>query len=183
MHSVGDLYKIQTPKDLERIFESINGYKYWHLLRGEELAQEETKSSSISQSKVLVQGEKLPRNTRDIVMHLALKASQRLRFKNFTTNEVTLYLRLINKQTFKQSQKIIRSSDSHTISKALLACFDKILKISKQTLIQKVSLVLTNLDKPSNQLSLLDFAGAKKKNNVSKLLMLLMTNTEPIQSH
>lgn len=168
--SVSDLYEQKSPGDLERIFGSITGQRYFYLLRGVDLGIQETKKTSISQSKVLIEDEKIIQNARQVTMQLALKATARLRSQNLTSSKVTLQINCLNKQTLKQSQKTQKANDSHTLSKALLNCFDLLLQNTKITHIQKISLTLTTLEEPTNQLPLIDLSSQKKKNKVSKVL-------------
>ncbi len=170
INSVSDLYQQQTPSDLERVFDSITGQRYFYLLRGVDLALQETKKASISQSKVLIEDEKTIQNARQVTMQLALKAAARLRSQNLTSSKVTLHIDYPNKQTFKQSQKTQKASDSQTLSKAILQCFDALLQSAKISIINKISLTLTNLEAPTKQLSFIDLRGQKKKNKVSKVL-------------
>ncbi|MES2214775.1 MAG: DNA-directed DNA polymerase [Pseudomonadota bacterium] len=168
--SVSDLYEQKSPGDLERIFRSITGQRYFYLLRGVDLATQETKKASISQSKVLIEDEKTIQNARQVTMQLALKAAARLRYQNFTAGKVMLQINCPNKHTLKQSQKTPQASDSQTLSKALLHCFDSLLQNTKINIINKISLTLTNLEEPTNQLSLIDLSSQKKKSKVSKAL-------------
>lgn len=168
--SVSDLYKQKSPSDLARVFGSVTGQRYFYLLRGVDLAIQETKKASISQSKVLIEDEKTIQSARKVTMQLALKAAARLRSQNLTTSKVMLQIDYSNKQTLKQSQKIPQANDSQTLSKALLYCFDALLQNAKINIINKISLTLTNLEEPTNQLSLIDISGQKKKSKVSKAL-------------
>lgn len=176
VYKVDDLYKKETPGDLGRIFGSIIGKKYWYLLRGVDFEEEETKKSSISQSKVLIEEERSVQKAREVTMQLILKAASRLRSQNLTAAKVTIQINLQNKDTIKKSEKILRTDDSHTLSKAILTCFDLLTKklnnhkASINTLIQKVSLTLTDLEEPTRQLSLMDLPNLKKKSKVSKAL-------------
>lgn len=173
--SVNDLYNLKTPKDLERAFGNINGYRYFYLIRGEDIQDNSTKTSSVSQSRVLTAEESSSKTSREVLMHLSLKAAQRLRFKEKTTNKVSIELKLHDKRILKASKKITRGNDSITISKAILTCFDDLLKNSHFKTIQKVSLVLSNIEDPTQQRSLFDFTNTKKKDSISKVLDVINT--------
>jgi DNA polymerase-4 len=151
--TISHLYTLPEEK-LHHAFGSIAGRRYWYLLRGIDLPTEATQKSSISQSRVLIEEERLLPNARKITIKLILKSAARLRSANLTTGKVTLQLDIAtNKQskaqayvqsqsqtqTLKQSVKILRTNDSLSLSQAILSCFDSLTQDPKQEQLSFIS--------------------------------------------
>lgn len=158
--SVEKLYQ-QDFRALKVAWGSIMGEKCWHLLRGADLALEETTKTTIGHSKVLAPEQRGVAVARDIALTLLLKAAVRIRAKNLTTSAIELSITTSNNTILKTRTKVIASSDSHTLSQALLKAFDKLIEANKVTLIKKISINLNGLAGESPQLTFADLQANK----------------------
>ncbi len=169
IHSIADLYKLNSHR-LQSAWGSIVGKRYWYLLRGVDLPLAETKKSTISQSRVLIQEERQLSEARKIAMALILKAAFRAREKQLLASQIICQIDLANKRTYKQSFKITATNDSKSLSQCILSYWDQTFDGIKELQIKKISITLSNLAPDSGQLCLMDSNNQKKRDYISKAI-------------
>jgi len=169
INSVADLYKLNAHR-LQSAWGSIVGKRYWYLLRGVDLPLAETKKSTISQSRVLIQEERQLSEARKVAMALILKAAFRAREKQLLASTIICQIDLVNTQIHKQSFKINTTNDSTTLSQCIMRYWDKTFSSIKNMQLKKISITLTNLEPDSGQLCLMDLNNQKKRQYISKAI-------------
>ena len=169
IHSVSDLYKLSS-HELQSAWGSIVGKRYWYLLRGVDLPLAETKKSTISQSRVLIQEERQLSEARKIAMALILKAAFRAREQQLLASQIICQIDLANKRTYKQSFKITATNDNQSLSQCILSYWDQTFDGIKELQIKKISITLSNLAPDSGQLCLMDSNNQKKRDYISKAI-------------
>ena len=169
INSVADLYKLNAHR-LQSAWGSIVGKRYWYLLRGVDLPLAETKKSTISQSRVLIQEERQLSEARKVAMALILKAAFRAREKQLLASTIICQIDLVNTQIHKQSFKINTTNDSTTLSQCIMRYWDKTFSSIKNVQLKKISITLTNLEPDSGQLCLMDLNNQKKRQYISKAI-------------
>lgn len=183
--TIKQLYQLDT-KLLRKIWGSIWGEKIWYLLRGVDLPIEGTKSSTISHSQILAPELRNPDGARNVALSLLLKASQRLRTRALSTSSIIVIIEMADQHSLKHKVKLKATSDSFSLSKALLKCWDELLvksklvtlginsnnnsKIANSLVIKKVIINLTNLEDKPAQLSFSDIASNNQVNSRRQIL-------------
>jgi len=169
--SISDLYKLNSHK-LQYVWGSIVGKRYWYLLRGVDLPLAETKKSTISQSRVLIQEERDLSEARKVAMALILKAAFRAREKHLLASIIICQIDLANTQIHKQSFKINATNDSTSLSQCVMHYWDTTFDSIgiKNLKLKKISITLSNLEPDSGQLCLMDLNNQKKRQYISKAI-------------
>ena len=102
IRKINHLYKI-SPKNMRKIWGSVQGERFWHAIRGNELVEITTNTNTIGHSHVLHPDWRTISKSREILRRLIIKASSRLRRKNFFCKKN------INEPIFaKKSSKLLK---------------------------------------------------------------------------
>ena len=166
--SVEKLYK-QDARSLKTIWGSITGEKCWYLLRGADLPIIESKKSTIGHSQVIAPNLRNVTSSREIALMLLLRAATRLRTTKLNASSVELNIVTTDTAIFKSRLKITPSSDSNTLSKALLSCWSKLIEENKIKGVKKISINLNGLKPESQQLTFNDFQANNTKQKRQKV--------------
>lgn len=142
-----------TPKHARKIFGSVQGERFWYLLHGYDFEQPATKSSMIGHSRILDPNLRTPDKAKQILRKLTIKASHRLRNKNFHTRTISISLR--TKSGIKLSKKlpIQATQDPFTLLEYVDALWAQMIHYAERNhapfhgalKIKKVSVVFFNL--------------------------------------
>ena len=110
----------QTPRqELRRAFGSVTGERWWYLLRGFDMPEEETDRKSLSHSHVLPPALRNEKGCRDVLMRLLQKASARLRENNLWTEHLTVYVNGFDR-SWEAHAALPPTQDTVTMNEALL---------------------------------------------------------------
>jgi len=110
----------QTPRsELRQAFGSVIGERWWYLLRGFDMPEEETDRKSLSHSHVLPPVLRNEKGCRDVLMRLLQKASARLRENNLWTEHLTVYVNGFDR-SWEAHAALPPTQDTVTMNEALL---------------------------------------------------------------
>jgi len=110
----------QTPRqELRQAFGSVTGERWWYLLRGFDMPEEETDRKSLSHSHVLPPALRNEKGCRDVLMRLLQKASARLRENNLWTEHLTVYVNGFDR-SWEAHAALPPTQDTVTMNEALL---------------------------------------------------------------
>ncbi len=134
-----------TPRDMTSIWGGIVGERFFQLIRGINLAEEERERSSISHSKVLAPDRRSHEAAWPVAVRLLTKACVRLRAEDFYTRELGLSIKFIDrdpsKTHWRASAKCFETQDSLL----LLESLEKLWREVPQRTILRVGITLSNL--------------------------------------
>ena len=145
--------------EMTELWGGVNGERFFHLIRGQNLPEIDTKRSSISHSKVLAPGERSLHAAWPVIVRLLTKACARLRDERFYAKEVWLSLKLQDRDPHERSwhakAKLFETQDSLTIIEEVT----KLWQDAPRRSVLRVGVALTGLVEASNhQLSLFEDA-------------------------
>jgi len=143
------IYEISL-KDMREIWGSVLGERFWHLIRGVNLADLETKRGSISHSKVLPPDKRCLKDAWPVVVRLLSKAGMRLRDENYYTKELHFAVKFLERAKHERSwHECIRFNETQD-SLLLIKEIEKLWQQVPHRKILKVSVVLCKLVPSSN---------------------------------
>ena len=87
VQTINDLYKL-SPKNMRTIWGSVQGERFWNMLRGNDIEEITTKTSTIGHSHVLHPNWRKPDLAKHILNRLVLKAASRLRRKRYFCKKI-----------------------------------------------------------------------------------------------
>jgi DNA polymerase IV len=155
IHTISQLYNA-APKQLLRLWGSIEGERFWYALRGHELQRAPTERSMVTHSHVLSPKDRPLEKAENVGRRLLLKAASRMRQLPCKATALTLSVRVDLGPRLEGSQSFPSPiSDSFTLLRAFTELWQKVLA-DRPPFIKKVSLALHGLlpaDSPE-QLSL-----------------------------
>jgi DNA polymerase-4 len=133
------------PDHMRRIWGNVAGERFWYIIRGIEIADPETKRSTIGHSHVL-SPEWRPAGKAKIVGHrLLLKAATRLRRLGYYAQDMELGIRIENGPRLRASSRFYRSCDNISLTNNFVAMWDGLMERYQPRRIKKVSITLHNL--------------------------------------
>jgi DNA polymerase IV len=115
--TITDLYAA-TPQELRIAFGSIVGERWWYLLRGYELQEEESARKSLSHSHVLPPELRTDDGCREVLLRLLQKASARLRANELCASAMSVHVRA--RRSWKAHTRLDPTNDTMTFNDALL---------------------------------------------------------------
>jgi DNA polymerase-4 len=141
---IGDLPTLwsKDAKQLRAAWGSVWGERMWHLLRGEDLPDQETQRRTVGHSHVLAPQLRDPAAARFVARRLMLKATSRLRRMDYYASALTLSMRLENGPRLEDWFRCYRAQDSMTFLAILDQLWEKLVAASRGTRIRKVSVTL-----------------------------------------
>ena len=89
VQTINDLYKL-SPKNMRTIWSSVQGERFWNMLRGNDIEEITTKTSTIGHSHVLHPNWRNPDLAKHILNRLVLKAASRLRRKSYFCKKIKI---------------------------------------------------------------------------------------------
>jgi DNA polymerase-4 len=134
--------------DAERmrtIWGSVWGERVWHLLRGADLAEEETQRHSISHSHVMAPELRDPVKARYVARRLTLKAASRLRRMEYYASALHFSASLENGSHLQGGERCWRAKDSTTFLHILDRIWDGTVGKAKNVRVKKVAVSLHGL--------------------------------------
>jgi DNA polymerase-4 len=137
-------------KELRAAWGSVWGERMWHLLRGDDLPEEEMQRHSIGHSHVMAPELRDPDAARFVARRLMLKAASRLRRMDYYASALSLSIRLESGPRLKDSLRCYRAQDSMTFLTLLDRLWDKFVAESRGSRIKKVSVTLHELQPASS---------------------------------
>lgn len=130
-------------QDMRFIWGGINGERFWHLIRGEHVDEQESQTKTIGHSHVLAPEYRNIEKAYLIAQKLLHKAAARLRKNNFWCAELSLHVSMLNHEDgFSASARLIECCDDLTLLEALREMWSKIPRWQRPV---KVSIVLSRL--------------------------------------
>jgi DNA polymerase-4 len=164
-------------KELRAAWSNVWGERIWHLLRGEDLPEEETQRRSVGHSHVLAPELRDPIAARNVARRLVLKAASRLRRMDYYASALSLSLRLVNGPRLEDGLRCYRAQDSMGFLALLDQLWEKLSAEGKGSRIRKVSVTLHELTPGSavqpelfDAISDVDMRAQEKAENLSKAM-------------
>jgi len=112
---------------LREVWGGVEGERFWQKLRGEDVQQRETKTSSISHSHVLAPVERSHTQAQAVLSRLTQKAAMRLRDAEFVATDVSLYLKLRGGEKYKNHVRVDATDRTHTLLAAVQSLYEKLM--------------------------------------------------------
>jgi DNA polymerase IV len=121
--TVKDLYAASA-KELRLAFGSIMGERWWYLLRGQEVNEQEEERKSLSHSHVLAPELRTDIGVREVLVRLLQKASARLRAEDLWATAMNVHV-LGKVQSWEQHIKLPPTQDTVTLNDALFRAWEQ----------------------------------------------------------
>ena len=162
IHNVEDLYSLSGERFLD-IWQNVGGKRLSYLLKGEEIAEQETKRRTVSHSHVMAPEMRTEERTRAVLIRLIQKAAFRLRRLKYLAGNMIIKVKYFNsKNSWKRTFNIGKRHDTQSMIKA----FSEIWKERPRGLTPlSVSVTLSELI-PINESSYLLFSNEFKQDKL-----------------
>lgn len=144
IHDIKKLLTLQ-PKHLRAIWGSLWGEKMWYYLRGYDVPDTVTQSSSIGHSHVLPPEMRPPAEAVKIARRLTIKAAARMRRKEYCAGAFSLSMRIENGPRLGLEARLPHAEDSFTFLELMEDMWQTLLPEIKGRRIKKVSVVLSSI--------------------------------------
>lgn len=142
--SMEQLYAL-SPRQLRAIWGSVQGERFWHLLRGVELPQEETTRRSIGHSHVLEPEGREAARAREVMQRLLQKAASRLRRMDYRAGRLSLGLRIEHGPKLGETVRFAPCCDTPALQREALALWDTLIARYQPKRLKKISVTLHGL--------------------------------------
>lgn len=116
--NVGNMYAASR-QELRRAFGSVTGERWWYLLRGFELDEQEAPPKTLSHSHVLPPELRTEQGCREVLLRLIEKASARLRANELCTCFMSVHVKGFER-SWKAHTRLDATSDTLTINDQFL---------------------------------------------------------------
>lgn len=144
IRTFGDIWKLE-PKHMRRIWHSVAGEQLYYRLRGMEIEEQETHTSTVGHSHVLAP-EWRPIDAAHIVaQRLTLKAASRLRRKKHHARFMDLSVRIEHGMRVAYRAEFPLAADSMQFMRALDGLWQQLLSEAKPKRLRKISITLHGL--------------------------------------
>ncbi|MBL8713885.1 MAG: impB/mucB/samB family protein [Alphaproteobacteria bacterium] len=144
IHDIKKLLTLQ-PKHLRAVWGSLWGEKMWYYLRGYDVPDTVTQSSSIGHSHVLPPEMRPPAEALKIARRLTIKAAARLRRKEYCAGAFSLSMRVENGPRLGLEARLPHADDSFTFLELMEDMWQALLPEIEGRRIKKVSVVLSSI--------------------------------------
>lgn len=144
IHDIKKLLTLQ-PKHLRAVWGSLWGEKMWYYLRGYDVPDTVTQSSSIGHSHVLPPEMRPPAEAVKIARRLTIKAAARIRRKEYCASAFSLSMRVENGPRLGLEARLPHADDSFTFLELMEDMWQALLPEIKGRRIKKVSVVLSSI--------------------------------------
>ncbi len=104
---------------LRKVWGSVHGARMWHALKGDDLAELQTHTSTIGHSHVLAPERRAPHQALKVLHRLLQKATLRLRDKGYVTSRMQLSLRYDSGLRWGHEARFDETCESHPLRYAL----------------------------------------------------------------
>jgi DNA polymerase-4 len=156
------------PQRLRAAWGSIEGERFWHALRGVEIASEETTRGSLGHSHVLSPEQRPPAVAERVTRRLLLKAATRLRRIEYVAGRLSVSLRLENGSRLEISRNFPAVSDSVTLQECFSEMWSELAAKVGQQRIKKSSVTLSALSPLASPTQLELFTGGPNAETMEK---------------
>lgn len=149
VYSVEDLWNI-SPKHARKIWNSVQGERFWYQLHGYEVESAETNTSMIGHSRVLDPNLRRPDKARLILRKLTMRAATRMRRKGFLAQKISVSARIKDGPKLGRSLAISATDDSFELLRFVDDLWYSILRDigTDRILMKKISVIFYDLEKP-----------------------------------
>ncbi len=172
VHSVAQLWAT-SPKQLRKLWGSVQGERMWYWLHGYDLPETESgEKAVVGHSRVLAPDQRPPPQAHIIARRLLLKAAMRLRRYELNCAQMTLSVRTPFSTRWYGERKLTRTDDSFVLLNELRALWNEMGVQLKPALIKKISVNLLSLQ-PQGSAAPDLFATPAKVSKRSELLKKL----------
>jgi DNA polymerase-4 len=147
MAGIGDMPSLWAldAQRMRKAWGSVWGEKMWHLLRGADLAEEETSRRTVGHSHVMAPELRDPVKAKYVARRLMLKAAARLRRMEHYAGALSLSARIENGARLEGGMRCYRAQDSMTFLHLLDKLWDGLMREARGARIKKVSITLHEL--------------------------------------
>ncbi len=166
--NINSLYQL-SPKNMRKIWGGLQGERFWHMLKGNEVEEITTKTSTIGHSHVLHPDWRKPSLAKHILRSLVLKAASRLRRKAYFCKKIKIYIKINTDEYLEGKEKFNKLNDSITLLEKSDIIWEKIINSYKIKNIKKISIVLYDLESlESSQTNFLNLLNPKIEKTLKK---------------
>ena len=144
--SIPELYNI-TPKHMRKIWGNVQGEKFWHMLRGEEITDIKTERKTIGHSHVLEPKWRKIKLAEKVMSRLLLKAASRLRRMNYYSSRLSLSIKTEKGLRLEDKSTFYRACDNKKLLEESRKIWKNLIKNKKIIKIKKISVTLYKLEK------------------------------------
>lgn len=143
--TINDLYNL-SPKNMRKIWGSVQGERFWNMLQGNDITEISTKTTTIGHSHVLHPNWRKPEFAKHILNRLVLKAASRLRRKKYFCKKIKVYIKIRSGYFIEGKEKFYKINDSITLLEKSDLIWNKALISNKIRKVKQVSVVLYDLE-------------------------------------
>jgi DNA polymerase IV len=143
--SVEAFYNL-APKQARQIWGSVTGERFWYLLHGYDLPDQQTSRSSIGHSRILDPELRSPDAAKQVARRLTIKAAARLRYQQFYATRFAFGVRDEGRR-WEAEASVAPAQDNFTFLRALDSLWSDMTAALQPRKVKKVSVVLSGLRK------------------------------------
>ena len=143
--NIEKLYSL-SPKNMRSIWGSVLGERFWHMIRGNEVADIITNTNTIGHSHVLHPNWRNLEKSNLILKRLVLKAASRLRRKHYFCKKIKISMKSQCGKKVEGKRKFSKANDSLTLMEEANLIWKNIIKFHKLKNIKKISVLLCDLE-------------------------------------
>ena len=144
--SIEELYKI-SPKHMRKLWGSVQGERFWYMLRGVEIPIDTTQRRTIGHSHVLEPKFRQVDLAQQVMSRLLLKAASRLRRLQYYAKNLSISFRTENGLRMQGTKKFYRACDNITLLNEGTKIWNDLIKKNQIRSVKKISVTLFNLKK------------------------------------
>ena len=144
--SIEELYKI-SPKHMRKLWGSVQGERFWYMLRGVEIPIDTTQRRTIGHSHVLEPKFRQADLAQQVMSRLLLKAASRLRRLQYYAKNLSISFRTENGLRMQGTKKFYRACDNITLLNEGTKIWNDLIKKNQIRSVKKISVTLFNLKK------------------------------------
>ena len=177
--TINDLYNL-SPKNMRKIWGSVQGERFWNMLHGNEVEEVLTKTGTIGHSHVLHPNWRKPNLAKHILRRLILKAASRLRRRQYFCKKIKIYIKIKSGNYIEEKDKFNALNDSITLLEKSYIIWDRIIKTYRVKSIKQISVILYGLENiNSSQINFLENLNSnvekdlKKRKDLSKSIDII----------
>ena len=145
IRTISSLYQL-SPKNMRKIWGSVQGERFWNMLKGNEVDEITTKTSTIGHSHVLHPDWRKPYLAKYILRRLVLKAASRLRRKAYFCKKIKIYIKIKSGQYLEGKKKFNKLNDSITLLEKSDIIWEEMINSYKLKKIKQISVILYDLE-------------------------------------
>ena len=117
------MYRL-TPAQMHRVWGGIGGDRWWHLIRGHDVAMPPSVRRSVGHSHVLPPELRTPAGAASVAGRLLEKAAERMRHLGFQARGLSVHVRGPNRQTWAAKRRLTACADTWTLIAALRSLWE-----------------------------------------------------------